>query len=329
LTSRLRHAAALVKIPYMRGYVGLTDQAWYEFLRVRPDIGEANFWRPSPTRFKAIDPGEPFFFKLKGAHKDAIAGYGFFARDAVLPVWQAWDVFEHANGTRDVHELMSRLGRLSSRADRFRDMTAAIGCTALADTVFFAPDEWAAAPKDWPRSGVQKGKTYDLAVGEGRRVWLDCLERSARSQGSEAAWASEALARERTGKPILIAPRLGQRSFRVAVMDAYGWQCAVTTEHSRPAVEAAHIRPWGDGGEHAVSNGIPLRRDIHRLFDLGYVTVRPDLTFAVSRRLKDEFANGRAYYALSGCRIQTPPREEHLPSRELLEWHGEAVFQAA
>ncbi len=34
-----------------------------------------------------------------------------------------------------------------------------------------------------------------------------------------------------------------------------------------PAVEAAHIRPWAQGGTHETFNGLPLRRDLHRLFD--------------------------------------------------------------
>ncbi|MFA1677031.1 HNH endonuclease [Rhizobium mongolense] len=33
------------------------------------------------------------------------------------------------------------------------------------------------------------------------------------------------------------------------------------------------------GGEHTPSNGLLLRTDIHRLFDLGYVTVSPDGRF--------------------------------------------------
>jgi putative restriction endonuclease len=32
---------------------------------------------------------------------------------------------------------------------------------------------------------------------------------------------------------------------------------------------------------HRVSNGLPLRSDIHRLFDRGYVTVTPDYRFEV------------------------------------------------
>lgn len=48
------------------------------------------------------------------------------------------------------------------------------------------------------------------------------------------------------------------------------------------ALDAAHIRPYAEGGE-LVANGLLLRRDIHCLFDLGYVTVTPEHVFEVSR----------------------------------------------
>ena len=60
-------------------------------------------------------------------------------------------------------------------------------------------------------------------------------------------------------------------------------------EHSLPAFEAAHVRPYADGGEHALPNGLLLRADIHRLFDAGYVTVTPDYRFRVSHDLADDF----------------------------------------
>lgn len=74
---------------------------------------------------------------------------------------------------------------------------------------------------------------------------------------------------------------------------------------------------------------MPLRRDLHRLFDLGFVTVRPDLSLGVSPQLRDAYANGRTYYALEGRRIQTPADPAAQPSSEALEWHGDVVFRAA
>ena len=96
---------------------------------------------------------------------------------------------------------------------------------------------------------------------------------------------------------MLHTPRLGQGIFRVRVLDAYGRACAVTQEHSLPVLDAAHIKPYSEGGKHAVSNGVALRSDLHRLFDRGYVTFDEANSFVVGRRLRDDYANGRSYYA--------------------------------
>jgi putative restriction endonuclease len=109
-------------------------------------------------------------------------------------------------------------------------------------------------------------------------------------------------------------------------MDAYGGGCAITGEYSMPALEA-HIRPYASGGTHELRNGLPLRRDVHRLFDLGYVSVKPNGQFLVSPRLRAEFANGHTYYALEGQQLRQPNRPDAAPDRELLTWHSETVFQ--
>ena len=71
--------------------------------------------------------------------------------------------------------------------------------------------------------------------------------------------------------------------------------------------------------------GIP-RNAIHRLFDRGYVTVTPDHRFRVSERLREDYANGRTYYGLDGQVVRVPMGAGEKPSRDLLAWHGEAVF---
>ena len=309
----------------MHGFIAPTDHGWYQFLRARPEISEVNFWKPSGRRFSAIRPGEPFFFKLKAPY-NAIGGFGLFARFVALPVWHAWDVFGQANGTRDEHELLERLRRLVSGDRISLTLNHVIGCIAVTEPVFFAPDEWVPTPADWSRN-IVSGRTSDLSAGEGQRLWEACLERAAARHGGEVGWVHEALHAQRAGRPVLIAPRLGQASFRLAVLDAYAQQCAVTTEHSLPVLEAAHIRPWAAGERHEISNGVPLRRDLHRLFDLGYVTIRPDLRFTVSRRLRDDFANGRVYYELDGRQIRVPAAANERPNLELLAWHEAEVFQ--
>jgi putative restriction endonuclease len=308
----------------LKGFVAPTDFGWYQFLRQRPAFDEVNFWRPGAGRFAALTPGELFFFKLKSP-QNAIGGFGQFARFMRVPIWQAWDLFGQANGTADVNELMTRLGRLSARTDTPTRLDRIIGCVAVAFPVFFSPDAWVPVPSDWSRN-IVSGRTYDLTEGEGRRLLDACFERAVESP-SFPEW-EEAFEAQRSGKPQIIQPRLGQASFRHAVFEAYENACAVTTEHSLPALEAAHIKPWSSGGGHEVRNGLPLRRDLHHLFDLGFVTVRPDHTFAVSPQLHDTYANGRTYYALAGRQIQLPADPADRPAPEFLEWHSEEMFRA-
>jgi putative restriction endonuclease len=176
----------------------------------------------------------------------------------------------------------------------------------------------------WHRN-IVSGRAYDLTRGEGATLWRSCLERAERQT---VPWVHEGLDQARHGNPQLIQPRLGQGAFRIAVLDAYGQACAVTTEHSLPVLEAAHIRPWGMGGEHAIRNGIPLRRDLHRHFDLGYVTIRPNHRLAVSDALRDDYENGRTYYELENRRILLPADVADHPDPGLLDWHGSSVFRA-
>ena len=308
----------------MRGYVANTDFDWYQFLQARPELREVNFWRPSQNRFAALESGELFFFKLKAPH-NAIGGFGLFTRGVVLPVWEAWDVFGLANGVPDGDALLARLRRLSHGAGQAFGVDDWIGCLAIAEPIFFPPDSWVPIPADWSRP-IVSGKGYDLTSGEGQRLYEACLESAVASERA-AEWTDEALSAARHGRPLEVRPRLGQATFRIAVLDAYSRRCAVTGERSLPVVEASHIRPFAQGGEHAVRNGLPLRRDIHRLFDLGYVSVRPDRSFAVSRALRDQYENGRVYYDLDGTEVRKPERPGDRPDPARLEWHYEEVFR--
>lgn len=307
------------------GYLALTDPSWYEFLASRNRVDEVNFWRPHGGQtFQAIRPGEPFFFKLRGPLKK-IAGFGFFHRYELLPAWLAWDSFGEMNGAATFEAMLDQINRLrEGPADPSGNFQ--IGCIMISAPIFFRPEEWVDPPSDWPPSGIQRGKTYALDSGEGNRIFRECMERATQSN---RYWNIERVGEERPryGEPVLIQPRLGQGIFTVEVRRAYKGACAITEEHSAPALDAAHIVPYGQGGEHRVDNGLLLRSDLHRLFDRGYVTVTPDYIFRVGERLRDEFHNGRSYYSLNGTRIRLPERPEDRPRREHLEWHAHTVFR--
>ena len=85
-----------------------------------------------------------------------------------------------------------------------------------------------------------------------------------------------------------------------------------------PALEAAHIKPVEEKGPNAVYNGLLLRSDVHRLFDRGYMTVTPELRIEVSRRIREEFENGRYYYPFHWNKISHLPRNQaDWPSSDL------------
>ena len=72
----------------------------------------------------------------------------------------------------------------------------------------------------------------------------------------------------------------------------YQHRCAVTGERTLPILDAAHIRPYEEGGEHDVTNGFASP---HKLFDKRYVTISNNFRFEVGQRLKADFENGRDY----------------------------------
>jgi len=95
-----------------------------------------------------------------------------------------------------------------------------------------------------------------------------------------------------------------------------------------PILDAAHIRSYASGGGHDITNGLLLRTDIHRLFDLGYVTVSTDGRFEVGRRLREDFENGQHYYRMHGQTVWMPTNPQLAPSRKALEWHQSHRFLA-
>src|SRR5262249_51462388 len=131
----------------------------------------------------------------------------------------------------------------------------------------------------------------------------------------------------RFGRPVLVEPRLGQGAFRVAITELYGRKCALTEGKVLPALDAAHIRPYGEGGEHTKPNGILLRKDIHSVFDAGYATIDQSYRFVVSERIREVFNNGEEYRRLHGKRIWLPPNLTEQPDRGALRWHNENRFE--
>jgi HNH endonuclease len=302
----------------MRFWVGVTDKNWFEYLRARrPD--EVNFWQPSPRPLAVfLEPGVPFLFKLHSPD-DYVVGGGFFVRFSALPARLAWEAFLDNNGVTDYASLKRRIEQYRNEPLRG---DPEIGCNILNAPFFFDETDWIPVPTDWARN-IVRGRTYDTADSAGSNLWNQV---EGRLQALPHL-VLQAQAAARYGAEYLTRARLGQGAFRILVTEAYHRKCAITGERTLPVLEAAHIRPYAEKGPHLVSNGLLLRSDIHTLYDEGYLTVTDDLHVEVSRRIKEEFENGRQYYAYDGKPlVELPSQTDQRPSAEFLRWHNEHVF---
>jgi putative restriction endonuclease len=302
----------------MRAFVGVTDRDWFELLRSLGQLDEVNFWQPSGNReFRALEPGELFLFKLHYPY-NFIVGGGFFAHSSILPINLAWETFGVSNGAASLLKMRAQVAKLrhqvTTQMDDYR-----IGCILLEQPFFLPESAWIPAPPDW-KGPIVQGRGYDLSIEPGLTMWK-------RLQLGVPVSNVIAEARARYGEPVLTLPRLGQGSFRVLVTDAYERRCAATNERTLPALDAAHIKPFSENGQHIISNGILLRRDLHALFDNGYITITPSMAIEVSPKIKEEFENGRDYYRLHGSMIRPPTNPSNRPSRDLLEWHNLNIYR--
>jgi putative restriction endonuclease len=310
----------------MQAYIGVTDFDWFNLLRKIPQLDEVNFWQPGGNQeFKALKPGELFVFKLKYP-LNKIVGYGIFAFSNLLPLSLAWDSFGNKNGANSLTEMRRMIGKLKPQKFSLEtDYT--IGCILLEQPFFFPETEWISAPSDWSPNIVQ-GKTYDLSVEPGRSLWNQLQANKLLLSFKQEEVTSSGISEDqgRYGEPNITFPRLGQGSFRVLVTEAYERRCAVTNERTLPALDAAHIKPFSESGLHVVSNGILLRCDLHALFDKGYVTITPGMKFEVSRKIKEEYENGRDYYRLQGTLLRLPANPANRPSHEYVKWHNDNKY---
>ncbi len=313
----------------MKIYLGVTDIDWFRFLANRENE-DINFWQPGgKARLRVIKPGAPFLFKLK-TPINAIAGVGFFSSHTILPLDVAWNIFGEGNGVESYFHFKRKIVKYRGQNNPFEN-NPNIGCIILTDPIFFDRADWIPAPPDWSRSIVQ-GKSYDTETFEGRAVWQQVeqvlhkyrlfeREENQKSQlileDPEAAYT----------KKYLTKIRLGQGAFRVQLTEAYHRSCSVTGEKTLPVLEAAHIKPFAESGPNYLSNGLLLRADLHKLYDSGYITLTKEYKVEVSKRIKEEFENGREYYKFHGHDLLVlPQRHTDQPGTEYIEWHNSNVF---
>lgn len=309
----------------MKFWVGVTDNGWFEFLS-KSQPNEINFWKPSGKgEFRVLSPGDLFLFKLHSP-LNYIVGGGFFVRHLNIPLSMAWEAFGEKNGVNDIETLRAKINKF--RGDK--ESNPIIGCSILASPFFFKREQWIQVPSDWS-SNIVSGKTYDSQEQIGATLYAGVQERMRINNSTELNQYSDeykvAEEEARYGSEYLTKARLGQGTFRILVTEAYSRKCSITGERTLPVLEASHIKPFSMSGPNAINNGLLLRSDLHKLFDLGYLTITNDYHVEVSKRIRAEYENGREYYALHGQQLKIlPPNPMERPSERYIEWHNQNIY---
>jgi putative restriction endonuclease len=309
-------------------YIYPTDHRWFTYLRRLTPLDEVNFWQPGGgSAFNRLAPGDLFLFRLKSPI-NRIAGGGFFTHGSVFPISAAWSAFGEKNGVGSYSEFFEYIAGYRRKAGLELHDDSPIGCIILQNPFFLPEEQWIDVPADFSLNLVQ-GRRYsdEEPTAAALREWAAHVLVRQQALVAERRELTTRVDGPVYGVPTLARRRLGQGTFRLLISDTYERRCAVTGERTLPVLEAAHIKPVSRGGEHRLDNGLLLRSDLHRLFDLGYLTVTSAGKLRVSPKLRETWLNGRVYYDLDGRDIRLPKDEPLRPSNLFLEWHNDTLFR--
>lgn len=91
----------------MKGYIGVTDPNWFLFQK-NSSHKEVIFWRRSRVPVK-LDPGDYFFFLIKGRLPRYIQGFGRVKEVGTRTVEEMWNLYKDKNGSETLEKLEHRL----------------------------------------------------------------------------------------------------------------------------------------------------------------------------------------------------------------------------
>lgn len=73
----------------------------------------------------------------------------------------------------------------------------------------------------------------------------------------------------------VVRVRRGQQRFRSKLIELFGEVCAFSGNQPAAVMDAAHLYSYAKEGKHDDHGGLLLRKDLHRLFDLGHISIDP------------------------------------------------------
>lgn len=131
----------------------------------------------------------------------------------------------------------------------------------------------------------------------------------------------------------LMSRKFRDAAFSQLVKKAYEDRCAFTglcmkNGGGRTEVDAAHIKPVGDGhnGPDSVRNGLAISKTVHWMFDRGLISIDADFKILTARSLVPEpitrLLNPSGHLIL-------PQEEKSHPHKVFLDYHRNRIFKEA
>lgn len=283
-----------------------TTRAWFDVLaHLRPE--RVAFWQPTPARPSRIELGERWYFKELGSPQ--ILGFGEYAGWERSTVVGLFGDYRLATGSATEADLLAAFRAFGPEFE----LNSEIGNVILEKFTQFEP------PVALSSVGLD-----DLTV---RFVYIEDDDPIADYVGGlrKGAPATSFTLRDpeaakRAARKHKV--RVGQGAFRRLLLGTYGKVCAFTGPQLEETLQAAHIQPYVDAESNHVRNGLLLRADMHVLFDLGLLTLDPDLRIQVSSKLK---GRDHVVESLHGTKVVLKSSTVE-PSPAAIDFHRQQVF---
>ncbi len=120
--------------------------------------------------------------------------------------------------------------------------------------------------------------------------------------------------------------RPGAKEFREKILNNYGSKCAISGIKTVEAIEIAHIVPYYGVDSDNEQNAIPLRSDLHKLYDRGLINIKFDQQNSVYEILIDSSIQ-KDYGEYDGTTLHTPINQIYAPSSVALIEHQNMFYR--
>jgi hypothetical protein len=117
--------------------------------------------------------------------------------------------------------------------------------------------------------------------------------------------------------------RPGAAEFRSAVLSEYENTCAISGYSATQAIDVAHIVPYYGEESDNIENAIPLRADLHKLFDKGLIIIDFDYSSKKYRVKVHDFIVAD-YSHIQDAELKIPAEKSKAPSLKAIEIHNES-----